>query len=98
MTKDAVEFIAEACIRDVFGRPMDHLRTFHALTEDLASRWREVARLAVRMAVAWEAMRHGEDRAAEPLSRLPMPLFNAVRFNTERGTLDRPTMPEEVGS
>ena len=81
MTPQAVEFIVEACVQH--EGPI--------ITTD----WRDVARLAVRMGVAWEAAMRADTWAKndEP-DGLPEPLMGLVRFNWACGTLDAPTWPE----
>lgn len=84
MTPQAVEFIVEACVQH--EGPIT--------TTD----WRDVARLAVRMGSAWEAISTLpplERGSVSRLMSLPQPLWRLLAYNTLRGTLDAPTMPEE---
>ena len=87
MTKEAVEFIVEACER-YDGIAMGTEAAMH----------REVARLAVRMAVAWEEYQRDPRRFhSDEFYALPKELSRLIEFNAERGTLDRPTWPEKEG-
>ena len=96
MTPQAVEFIVEACIQHYCAR-FDGTPLAAKSEDDLTgAEIPQVARLAVRMAVAWERAIVGRPIAigGEP-STLPRPLFDLVVYNAERGTLDAPVMPKE---
>ena len=93
MTPQAVEFIVEACIQHYCAR-FDGTPLAAKSEDDLTgAEIPQVARLAVRMGVAWErASEHGE--YATVAGGLPETLAFIVNYNVAAGTLLAPTWPE----